>query len=317
MADKEFKTYSEQLKILTDRNLKIEHKRKFKTILQRESYYNVVNGYKKYFLATLNPEKYITGTTFDQIYELYSYDQNLRAIFLLHLLRIEKQIKTLIAYHFSELYGHDHLKYLDTNNFNNSNPRNVSKAARLISDINCDINHYAAKCHNSIVHYLTTYHYVPMWVLTNILTFGRVNTFYSRMKLPDQQAIAAHFNLSASVFEGFIRFISDFRNKCAHGERLYTAKNTGETKLKIIPNTTYHILFSIPKNSTGNYIAGKTDILALLISLKLFLPSAEFLKVLKSFQAETNRLRAKIPPAIMANIESEMGIRNIDLNKLK
>lgn len=314
--EREFKTYSEQFEILTTRNLTIMHKRKFKTILQRESYYNIVNGYKKYFLATLNPEKYIDNVTFEQIYSLYLFDQNLRNIFMPHLLFIENNIKTLIAYHFSALYGHNHNIYLNISNFNTDTPNNMSKAASLITKINHDINDQVRMLHNAIIHYMQKYNHIPLWVLTNILTFGRINTFYSRMRLVDQQLVSAHFNLSASDFNGFIYFISDFRNKCAHCERIYTTKNHGGFQ-KFIPNTAFHTVLKIPLNSTNNFIYGKTDVLALLISFKIFLPKRNFTKLLNEFNKEVLKLEKILPPEIMGNIKTEMGIKSINLNQLK
>ena len=51
MADKAFKTYTEQRKILESRGLIISHPRSFRDIMLREGYYNIINGYKKHFLT--------------------------------------------------------------------------------------------------------------------------------------------------------------------------------------------------------------------------------------------------------------------------
>ena len=129
MADKEFKTYTQQRTILESRGLIIVHPRTFRDIMLREGYYNVINGYKKHFLAATLPEKYIAGTTFEQLYALYSFDQELRTLFMPGLLKIEKHIKALLAYYFSERYGHDDRLYMDINNFNDSTTKK-SKARR-------------------------------------------------------------------------------------------------------------------------------------------------------------------------------------------
>ena len=51
MADKAFKTYTEQRKIPESRGLIISHPRSFRDIMLREGYYNIINGYKKHFLT--------------------------------------------------------------------------------------------------------------------------------------------------------------------------------------------------------------------------------------------------------------------------
>lgn len=48
-------------------------------ILECENYYNVINGYKELFLASkataTADEVYKSGTTFDEIYALYSSEE--------------------------------------------------------------------------------------------------------------------------------------------------------------------------------------------------------------------------------------------------
>ena len=55
MSEKTFKTYDEMIELLRSRNMNIPNgapKRKAKIILQREGYYNIVNGYKRPFLSS-------------------------------------------------------------------------------------------------------------------------------------------------------------------------------------------------------------------------------------------------------------------------
>jgi abortive infection bacteriophage resistance protein len=68
-------------------------------ILERENYYNVINGYKELFLASkataTADEAYKTGTTFDEVYALYNFDRELRNIYLKYLLKRIRQITRL------------------------------------------------------------------------------------------------------------------------------------------------------------------------------------------------------------------------------
>lgn len=75
MAEKEFKTYRQLLSILRERGLNINtgsQGSRVMRILESENYYNVVNGYKEFFLAprtgTTTNETYISGATFDEIH---------------------------------------------------------------------------------------------------------------------------------------------------------------------------------------------------------------------------------------------------------
>ena len=109
MSEKTFKTYDEMIELLRSRNMNIPNgapKRKAKIILQREGYYNIVNGYKRPFLSSSNPEMYKDGTTLDELFALYAFDRSIRDIFLRATLHIETNTKNLISYTFSSQYGH-------------------------------------------------------------------------------------------------------------------------------------------------------------------------------------------------------------------
>lgn len=216
--------------------------------MQDDDYYNIINGYKKYFIASMNPEKYFDGTIFEQVYALYEFDQNLRALFMERLLKIEKKLKSLIAYHFSEVHGHDHRNYLDIKHFNNTSPKNKKHASIMISKISSDISHYSSMGNNAISHYMSKYSYIPLWVLNTVISFGRVAHFYSCMKLSDQQNVSKHFCISASELSGFMYFLDDLRNVCAHGGRIYTP-NKGASYLKFIPDTPHHASPRLTRNT--------------------------------------------------------------------
>lgn len=306
MDDKVFKTYAEQRAILAARGMIIRHPRAFVKIMQEDDYYNVINGYKKYFIAGTSPEKYYIGTTLEQIYALYKFDQELRAIFMEELLKIEKKIKSLIAYHFSEVYGYKDVVYRQEKNFKNVSSANLEHTRKMIKNIHGTITYYARKGNNAITHYVNNYQYVPLWVVNSVLSFGQICHFYSCMKVDDQTKISNHFNLSASSLNGFLYYLDDMRNLCAHGGRIYTP-NQIERMLRFIPDTSYHRQLCVPKNNAQNYIYGKKDLLALFISLRIFAKKSSFTKTKKLFLQKEAKLAKILPAHIMQNIDREMG----------
>lgn len=54
-----------------------------------------------------------------------------------------------------------------------------------------------SKHHQAVTHYLSEYGYIPLWVLVNVLTFGKVTMFYKLMKPQDKQNIARKFHVDA------------------------------------------------------------------------------------------------------------------------
>ena len=138
MADKEYKTHRQLLTILRNRGMVIgkgSQGSRVMRILEKENYYNVINGYKDLFLdpASTTTELYKTGTTFDEVYALYEFDREVRHIYLKYLLKVENSFKTVLAHEFSQLYGHDN--YLKLQNFH-TGPSPDHKVLQRIANIN-------------------------------------------------------------------------------------------------------------------------------------------------------------------------------------
>lgn len=60
-------------------------------------------------------EKFIKGTTFNEIYSLYEFDRELRAIIFKYTLQIENTLRTLVSHVFSKYHGVEN--YLRYSNF--------------------------------------------------------------------------------------------------------------------------------------------------------------------------------------------------------
>ena len=154
MTEKFFKTYDEQLSILSGRGIIFKDKyayKKAKNIIQREGYYKLINGYKMPFLDTASDsEKFLPGCTIDEIFALYCFDRDIREIFLRHILHVETNVKSLIAYDFSEKYGHEN--YLLYKNFNTRKKGASKEISAVISDLHSAISkNHSDPC---IMHYL-------------------------------------------------------------------------------------------------------------------------------------------------------------------
>lgn len=304
MAEKVFKSHNSQLRILRSRGLIV--KSSAKKILESENYYNVINGYKDLFLdRTVASETYINGAEFTEIFALYEFDRELRFIFLKRLLKIENQIKSVIAYKFSEKYRHDN--YLKLVNFDSHNHNNgkLQDIMRVISTFQRAISDQSGK-HNAVTHYVTEYGYVPLWVLVNVLTFGNISKFYGVLKHQDRQAVAKEFAIADNVFFSYLKLMSIYRNVCAHDERLY---NTKLGNLEIVSGP-IHARLAIPRAQNGKYVSGTNDLFALLICIKEFLPKrqkGEFAETIRQIDKEIEKLKGKIHTINVNDVLSAMG----------
>lgn len=275
-------------------------------ILERENYYNVINGYKELFLASsataTSDEVYRVGTTFDEVYALYNFDRAIRNIYLKHLLKLENTFKTVIAHEFSAKYGHDN--YLKMENFDISNERNISASIKLIGDIQQEIARQMSKHHQIVTHYMTEHGYIPLWVLVNVLTFGKIENFYKNMKPTDKTTVARQFNLHPNELAKFMHMLALARNKGAHDERFFDIKFRERIHTRSIKNFSS---LGIARASDGSYTYGTNDAFAIAIMFALLLSKSDLNEFISLMKSEFNKLQKQLHTIPSTDIMSIMG----------
>ena len=300
--EKQFNTISEQIELLKSRQLKIENIEVATNILENNNYYYLINGYKNLFIDySSNEEKYIEGSTLEEIYNLYEFDRKIRIIFLEYILLIERKVDTYIAYEFSKQYGHK--DYLISNNFD-YNKKNNKTIDKLLNDINSEILHQYKNSNKMIEHYLDTYNYIPLWVLIRILSFGKVSKFYSIMKPKEKNKISKRYNIKSEVLKIYLTNLGEIRNICAHDEKLYDVK----LRFKISSNK-YHSSLNIPKLK-GNYKKGVQDLFSVVLILKQMLEKEEFNQFYQSLNKNIYELKKQINSIEFCKILDKMGFPN-------
>ena len=299
MSEKVFTTIEDQISILQSRGVDFSDPSKIdyaKTVLNECGYYNLVNGYNSLFLASAG--NYKPGTTLNEIHALYQFDRVLREIFFRYILKVETHIKSLVSYYFSETHGHKN--YLLYTNFNTSVKNAPDKIMSLISEVQRQI---AGRTSDpSIEHYIKNYGYIPMWVLSNILTLGQVSKFYSLMLTPERQKVSRVFKIMDNELESILIYISDIRNFCAHGNRLYCYRSR-----KPLIDLKQHALLSIAKSPSGEYVYGKRDLYASLIALRVLLSNNDYNRLVKEISTNINRLNGKLSVISIDDVLNEMG----------
>ena len=292
MADKEYKTYRQLLTILRSRGMVIgkgAQGSRVMRILEKENYYNVINGYKDLFLDTTSTptaEKYIAGTTFDEVYALYNFDREVRNIYLKYLLKIENEFKTVLAHECSAQYGHDN--YLKLENFDNTQG-NIQAIVKLIGDIHQEIARQMKNGHQVVNHYMTEYGYIPLWVLVNVLTFGKITMFYQLLKPADKISVSRKFGVSENELHKYMKMCGLARNKCAHDERFFDMKFRERLHTRSISN--FGVL-QLARDASGSYPSGTNDVFAIAIIFTMLLSKTdtkEFISAMKNAFAKLDR----------------------------
>ena len=215
---KEYKNNEELIDYLISKNVIVNDRELALKNIEKYSYYSIINGYKAVFKD--ENSNYNANTSFEEIFALYEFDKNIKAIFLKYTLEIEVIIKSLMSNTLAEEYGVE--DYLKLENFDdNANEELVNV---FIEKIEKEIDDNYIK-HPAIKHYKDTYNFVPPFVLTKILTFGAISKYYSLLKQSDRQKISKYFKLSDKLLRQILINLTMVRNISAHSDRLFNYRN--------------------------------------------------------------------------------------------
>ena len=287
-----------QIGILKSRGVVIKNTRRAKDIIRRTNYYNLINGYKDPFLQKgTSTEKYLPGTTLEEIYALYEFDRKLRILTLEYILEIEKQVKTIVSYCFSKEHGHK--DFLKPDNFDTYGKNKYSKVCSLISRVYKNISDNIQK-EPSVEHYVNGKNYVPLWVIVNTMSIGEISKFYSSMLQKERAEVAKRikYGVKENSLESYLFFLSSIRNRCAHDERLFS----------------YLSYVEIPKNNYFNYYnyynvhKPAKNYFALITVFKVLLPKYRYNEYHDSLESLLNKLSNQLKVISINDILKMMGM---------
>ena len=301
MRDKVFKNLDEQIEILKSKGLYISDIDKTKNILLKENYF-FISGYRHLFMKGNKDKNFIEGTTFEELYAMFTFDRNVRNIFFKNLLIIENNIKSLISYQMSKKYGFKEKDYLNPKNYT-ENSLKTRQVHDVLEKVKRQIRVNGNK-HAATVHYMTNYGYIPLWILVKVLSFGLVSEFYNIFKEKDQYEIADYYNLNIATFSVYLNILSNYRNLCAHEDILYDHRTQKE-----VPDTVYHQLLNIEKNDEY-YTCGKNDLFSVVIILKSLLSTQQFVDFINEIGYEVDILSGKVSVIPIDKILSTIGFPN-------
>lgn len=298
MANKIFKNLDEQIEILKNKGLMIDDEMAAKDILLRENYF-FVSGYRHFFMNPSKPKNFIPGTTFSELYGVFSFDRHMRNIMFKNILIIENNIKSIISYQLSKKYGFNDKDYLVPSNFT-SDPLKTRQVNDVLSKMKRQIR-INGKKHSATLHYISNYGYIPMWILVKVLSFGIISELYVILKNEDKKAIANFYDLDTETLEIYLSLLANFRNLCAHEDILYDHRTN-----RAIPDSSYHYKLGIEKIE-DEYHYGKNDLYALIIIMRRMLTNDEFKMVVNEIEYEINLLDSIINVIPLSSILNKIG----------
>ncbi|MEG0546154.1 MAG: Abi family protein [Oscillospiraceae bacterium] len=293
MSDKPFKTYNEQIELLKSKQLIIQDENLAKNALNDISYFALINGYKNAF----KKNDVYDNAYFEDILSLFQFDEKLRGVLLKNILIVERKIKSSISYHFSCEYPNCQTDYLNVNNYQYNDVKNRDSIIKLVSTIQA-----ISKSRNYayIKHYTENHHSnVPLWVLINAVSFGKVSKIYAFSQQSIQQKVANDFkDVSNAQLKNMLELLTHFRNVCAHNERLYNYKTRISLK-----KTKLFEAFNLSKNDDCN-------LFSVVICMKYLLKEKEFESFFCELESTIQSLSFKGSKIETRIILTEMGFPN-------
>ena len=224
-------TYSDLVKLLESRNLKIKNPDKVIQKMKTINYYRLsayMLPFKKMVAGNIT-EDFRDGITWEKVYNLYLFDRKLRLLVFDAIERIEIAIRSQLIYQLSQRYGShwqdDRTIYKTPYNKTLSDGRTVRVDAyrQIQNHIGKQLTDNKAEVF--IQHYHNTYSSPtnpPSWMSVEILYFGQLSIICENLANGrDLRKIANFFSLPPHEFVSWLHTINYIRNICAHHARLW------------------------------------------------------------------------------------------------
>lgn len=219
---KPFLCIEEQIQRLKDRGLIIYDEIAAASFLKCVNYYR----FSGYTLSFRKNDVFEESTTFEHICQVYKLDSTLRGLLLYILDYVEVAFRTHIAYHHARKYGP--LGYLDSSNFRDP-VRHYEFMNKFVEDIDNGITLQEPFVRHHFDNYGGNF---PIWVVVELISFGKLSKIYNNMLFAQRQEIAReYYGVHCDYIANWLHGLSIIRNICAHRGRLYNRNMTIKLKL--------------------------------------------------------------------------------------
>lgn len=220
-------SFSDQVLKLKKRGMLILDEQKAAFYLSQINYYR----FAAYCLPfELDKENHCLrqGTSFEDVFNLYIFDREIRLLILDAIERFEVSIRTQMAYHLSHNHNTAH-PHLISQLFND---QSLYKDAttRLANDVQSSKEEFIKHLRSQYIEALP-----PIWASVELMSMGQLSKWYSNIKFrSDRQSIASFYQVDEKVLTSFCRHLTHIRNYCAHHARLW---NRGFTITMSLPRS--------------------------------------------------------------------------------
>lgn len=226
---------------MRDRGLVIADEPLATHCLKHYNYYRL-SVYARPFLETLEPVKFKGGTRFEDLWELYCFDRELRQLVNEATKRFEISARSRWAFELGHACGP--MSY--------ENPANFTAEGRHAECL-LKLDDQISQSHEDFIdHFRSKYglHRPPIWAACELMSFGVVSRMFALKDLRIKKRIADTYSLPEPILESLLHHLTYVRNLCAHHLRLWNRQFTITLKLPI--SFPANIINSLNRTVPGN-----------------------------------------------------------------
>ena len=221
-------TYGEQLALMESRGLVVPDEPATLRLLAEANFYRL----RGYWLSLESDGRFREGTTFDDVWDIYTLDSGLRLWLWGAIAPIEIKLRTSFSYHVGRALGP--LGHEDPANYDDAEAHSKSMGSfhrerdRALRD--------GVPC---VKHNMGKYGSLPVWAAVEVMSMGTVSRLYGNLSAKAayeggpsvKSAVANDFGVKATYLVSWLRHLTYVRNICGHHNRFYNRMMTSRPKM--------------------------------------------------------------------------------------
>lgn len=235
--------FADQADLLLKRGL-VADRNELINCLGSVSYYRLSAYW--YTFRKQGSDNLIEGTSLDIVWKRYVFDRQLRLLIMDAIERVEIALRTQLVNCHSLKYGP--FGYLDRNNLPGMT---VDQHRTFLEKIRTEAEQSKE---DFVVHYFGKYTSetdLPLWMASELMTFGMMLTLFRHIEKPIKYYIAAQYGVADVVLESWLLSLNFIRNICAHHSRLWNRGlgNKQPSIPRVHKHPEWHMPVAVPSNS--------------------------------------------------------------------
>ncbi len=241
-VSKPYKSLDDLVQGLIEKGLYIADKEFAKQAITSLSYYDLINGYKRYFTKN---GRYLPDISIEFLYNFRLFDIDIQNIIFKYSVAVETRFKNILSMNLGERYGSHQDDYLNKFYYAHGSRKSEKRFNKMMSSIR---NVYAPsdptrKIDQPTKRYMRKYQFVPPWILLKNVTFSSAIDLFSFLNSDLKHKVAFDLLGTAEPRQDYklalncLYTIRKFRNAIAHNLgfislRLTTPKAVSRSELE-------------------------------------------------------------------------------------